>query len=87
MKDLGAVGVLNRKNYECFGQLPDVKDQDGYAAFIKKCRVLGKDIWDITGKKDVDIVFEHGKSTFPVSTYLVKTEEWLLFALVLQVTI
>ena len=26
------------------------------------------------GKKDVDIVFEHpGESTFPVSTYLVKT--------------
>ena len=88
VKDLGAVGVLNRKNYECFGQLPDVKDQDGYAAFIKKCRVLGKDIWDITGKKDVDIVFEHpGESTFPVSTYLVKLEEWLLFALVLQVII
>ena len=51
VKDLGAVGVLNRKNYECFGQLPDVKDQDGYAAFIKKCRVLGKDIWDITEKR------------------------------------
>ena len=74
LKTLGAVGVLNRKKYECFGQLPDVKDQDGYSAFIKKCRVLGKDIWDITGKKDVDIVFEHpGESTFPVSTYLVKT--------------
>ena len=45
-----------------------------FLTFIKKCRVLGKDIWDITGKKDVDIVFEHpGESTFPVSTYLVKT--------------
>ena len=51
VKDLGAVGVLNRKKYECFGQLPDVQDQEGYSAFIKKCRVLGKDIWDITGKK------------------------------------
>ena len=54
--------------------MPDVKDQKGYSEFIKKCRALGKDIWDITGKKDVDIVFEHpGESTFPVSTYLVKT--------------
>ena len=45
-----------------------------YSDFIKKCRVLGKDIWNITGKKDVDIVFEHpGESTFPVSCYLVKT--------------
>ena len=40
VQDLGAVGVLNRKKYECFGQLPDVQDQDGYSAFIKKCRVL-----------------------------------------------
>ena len=36
----------------------------------KKCRVLGKDIWEITGKKDVDIVFEHpGEFTFPVSLF------------------
>jgi len=74
VKNLGAAGVLNRKNYDCFGQLPDVKDQKEYSEFIKKCRALGKDIWDITGKKDVDIVFEHpGESTFPVSCYLVKT--------------
>lgn len=74
VKDLGAVGVLNRRNYDCFGQLPDVSKQDEYGDFIKKCRTLGKDIWEITGKKDVDIVFEHpGESTFPVSTYLVKT--------------
>ena len=73
VENLGAVGVLNRKNYDCFGQLPDVKDQKGYGEFIKKCRVMGKDIWNITGK-DVDIVFEHpGESTFPVSCYLVKT--------------
>ena len=54
--------------------MPDVQDPDTYNNFIKKCRVLGKDIWQITGKKDVDIVFEHpGETTFPVSTYLVKT--------------
>ena len=74
VKNLGAAGVLNRKNYNCFGQLPDVKNQEKYSDFIKNCRVLGKDIWNITGKKDVDIVFEHpGEATFPVSCYLVKT--------------
>ena len=52
VKNLGAVGVLNRKNYDCFGQLPDVKNPESYSDFIKKCRVLGKDIWEITGKKD-----------------------------------
>ena len=65
VKNLGAVGVLNRKKYDCFGQLPDVKDTEANSQFIKKCRELGKDIWSITGKKDVDIVFEHpGESTF-----------------------
>jgi len=74
VKDLGAIGVLNRKKYNCFGKLPDVKDQNSYAEYIKKCRVLGKDIWELTGKKDVDLVFEHpGESTFPVSCYLVKS--------------
>lgn len=70
---LGARGVLNRKDYDCFGKLPDVNDQKGYADYIKRCRVLGKDIWSMTGKQDVDMVFEHpGESTFPVSCYLVK---------------
>ena len=65
---------LTEKKYDCFGQLPDVKDTEANSQFIKKCRELGKDIWSITGKKDVDIVFEHpGESTFPVSCYLVKT--------------
>ncbi|MAY89683.1 MAG: crotonyl-CoA carboxylase/reductase [Rickettsiales bacterium] len=70
---LGAKGVLNRKKYDCFGKLPDVNDQKGYIDYIKRCRVLGKDIWNLTEKNDVDIVFEHpGESTFPVSCYLVK---------------
>ena len=51
VKNLGAAGVLNRKNYDCFGQLPDVKNQSDYSDFIKKCRVLGKDIWKINRKK------------------------------------
>ena len=54
--------------------MPDVQDPDTYNNFIKKCRELVSDIWQITGKKDVDIVFEHlVNQHFPVSTYLVKT--------------
>jgi crotonyl-CoA carboxylase/reductase len=35
---------------------------------VKEARKFGKAIWDITGKRDVDIVFEHpGEATFPVS--------------------
>ena len=36
---------------------------------MKEARKFGKAIWNITGKKDVDIVFEHpGEQTFPVSS-------------------
>jgi len=78
---LGAKGVINRKDFECWGQLPDVKDQDGYKDYMKRCRTFGKAIWDITGKGvDVDMVFEHpGEMTFPVSTFVVKRGGMVVF--------
>ena len=78
VEKLGASGVLNRKkNTIVLGQLPDVKNQEEYLDFIKKCRVLGKDIWNITGKKDVDIVFEHpGESTFQYHAIWLKLAVW-----------
>ena len=71
---LGARGVINRKDFDCWGQLPDVDDTEGYGAYMKKVRAFGKAIWEITGKgNDVDIVFEHpGEATFPVSAFVVK---------------
>ena len=69
---MGAKAVLNRKDYNCWGQLPPVNG-DEFGAYMKECRKFGKAIWDITGKRDVDLVFEHpGESTFPVSVFLVK---------------
>ncbi|MGR3805402.1 crotonyl-CoA carboxylase/reductase [Marinibacterium profundimaris] len=70
---LGAKGVLNRKDFDCWGQLPTVNTPE-YATWFKEARSFGKAIWDITGKgNNVDIVFEHpGESTFPVSTFVVK---------------
>jgi crotonyl-CoA carboxylase/reductase len=78
---LGAKGVINRKNFDCWGQLPDVDDAAGYAEYMKKCRAFGKAIWDITGKGvDVDIVFEHpGEATFPVSCFVVKRGGMVVF--------
>ena len=65
---LGAKGVINRKEFNCWGQMPKVNSPE-YADWTKEARRFGKAIWDITGKKDVDIVFEHpGEQTFPVST-------------------
>ena len=78
---LGAKGVLNRKDFDCWGQLPDVDDAAGYAEYMKRVRPFGKAIWDITGKgNDVDFVFEHpGEQTFPVSCFVVKRGGMVVF--------
>jgi crotonyl-CoA carboxylase/reductase len=78
---LGAKGVINRKDFDCWGQLPPVGDQAVYADYMKRCRAFGKAIWDITGKGvDVDMVFEHpGESTFPVSCFVVKRGGMVVF--------
>ena len=70
---LGARGVINRKKFNCWGQLPKVNTPE-FNAWMKETRNFGKAIWDITGKgNNVDFVFEHpGESTFPVSVMLVK---------------
>jgi crotonyl-CoA carboxylase/reductase len=74
VESLGAKGAINRKDFDCWGALPDVDDAAGYAGYMKKVREFGKAIWAITGKGvDVDIVFEHpGEATFPVSAFVVK---------------
>jgi crotonyl-CoA carboxylase/reductase len=70
---LGARGVINRREFNCWGQMPRVGSRE-YADWLKEVRRFGKAIWDITGKGvNVDIVFEHpGEATFPVSVFVVK---------------
>ena len=70
---LGAKGVINRKQFKCWGEMPKV-GSDAYAAWLKDVRDFGKAIWNFTGKgNNVDIVFEHpGEQTFPVSVFVVK---------------
>ena len=76
---LGAKGVINRKDFKCWGQLPKVNSPE-YNDWTKEARKFGKAIWDITGKKDVDIVFEHpGEATFPVSVLVVKRGGMVVF--------
>ena len=78
---LGAKGVINRNDFDCWGQLPPVDDAEGYKDYMKRCRPFGKAIWDITGKGvDVDFVFEHpGEATFPVSCFVVKRGGMVVF--------
>jgi crotonyl-CoA carboxylase/reductase len=70
---LGAKGVINRKDFECWGALPEVGSEE-YAAWFAEARRFGKAIWEFTGKgNNVDIVFEHpGQATFPVSSFVCK---------------
>ena len=70
---LGAKGVINRKDFNCWGTLPEVNSPE-YHAWFAEARKFGKAIWDITGKGvNVDMVFEHPtQSTFPVSNFVVK---------------
>ena len=77
--NLGAKGVINRKEFKCWGQLPQVNSAE-YNDWTKEARRFGKAIWDITGKRDVDIVFEHpGEQTFPVSCMIVKRGGMVVF--------
>jgi len=70
---LGAKGVINRNDFNCWGLLPTVNTPE-YAAWFSEARRFGKAIWDITGKgNNVDMVFEHpGEATFPVSSFVCK---------------
>lgn len=77
---LGAKGVINRKDFNCWGQLPTV-NSDEYSKWFGEVRKFGKAIWDITGKGvNVDMVFEHpGEATFPASTFVVKRGGMVVF--------
>jgi len=77
---LGAKGVINRKDFNCWGQMPTVGTPE-YDAWNKEVRKFGKAIWDITGKGvNVDSVFEHpGEATFPVSCFVVKRGGMVVF--------
>jgi len=78
--ELGAKGVINRKDFNCWGQLPEINGE-GFGDYMKETRKFGKAIWDITGKGvDVDFVFEHpGEDTFPVSCNVVKRGGMVVF--------
>ncbi len=77
--NLGAKGVIYRKEFKCWGQMPAVGTPE-YNDWLKEARNFGKAIWQITGKRDVDIVFEHpGEQTFPVSCLVVKRGGMVVF--------
>ena len=67
----GAVGVINRKDFDHWGPMPDTESSE-YGAFIKGARSFGKAIWDILGERtNPRIVFEHpGEATLATSGFV-----------------
>ena len=74
-KQLGAVGYINRKQFDHWGRLPGWEDQSGMGEFSKGARAFGKAIWDVLGeRRNPRIVFEHpGEDTLPTSMFVCDT--------------
>lgn len=74
-KNLGAVGIINRKNFDHWGMLPHWTDGAVYGTWLKGARAFGKAIWDILGERvSPRIVFEHpGEATIPTSIFICDT--------------
>ncbi len=71
-QQLGAVGCINRKDFDHWGRLPDWEDGAAMGGFTAGARAFGKAIWDILGeRKNPRIVFEHpGQDTVPTSIFV-----------------
>jgi len=71
----GAVGVINRCQFNHWGVMPDTKDANGYGEWAKGARAFGKAIWDALGERTSPrIVFEHpGEATLPTSEFVCAT--------------
>lgn len=74
-KELGAVGVINRKAFNHWGMLPHWKDDTAYNNWLKGARDFGRAFWEALGeRRNPTIVFEHpGESTIPTSIFVCET--------------
>jgi crotonyl-CoA carboxylase/reductase len=74
-KRLGAVGYINRKNFDHWGRLPDWTDTRAITKATLGFRAFSRAIWDILGeRRDPRIVFEHpGQDTLPTSIFVCDT--------------
>ncbi|WP_232832159.1 zinc-binding dehydrogenase [Nocardiopsis sp. FIRDI 009] len=68
----GAEGVIHRRDFEHWGRLPDIDDEEGFARWMKGARKFGEEFWRrLGGKRTPRIVFEHsGEDTIPTSVSL-----------------
>jgi len=72
--DNGAVGVINRNDFDHWGPMPDTNSQE-WGVWMKGARAFGKAIWEAVGeRKNPKIVFEHpGEATLATSDFVCDT--------------
>jgi crotonyl-CoA carboxylase/reductase len=72
---LGAEGVINRKDFDHWGQMPHWTDTENYNLWLKGARGFGSKLWEVLGeRKNPRIVFEHpGEDTVPTSIFVCDT--------------
>ena len=72
--DHGAVGVINRNDFDHWGPMPDTNSEE-WGAWMGGARAFGKAIWEAVGeRKSPKIVFEHpGEATLPTSDFVCDT--------------
>jgi crotonyl-CoA carboxylase/reductase len=71
-QSLGAVGYINRGEFDHWGIPPHWTDGVGQKQWTSGARAFGKRIWEIVGeKRNPAIVFEHpGETTIPTSIFV-----------------
>ena len=74
-KTLGAVGYINRNDFDHWGIPPHWTDGPGQKEWTGSARAFGKAIWDALGeRRSPNLVFEHpGEATIPTSTFVCET--------------
>jgi crotonyl-CoA carboxylase/reductase len=72
---LGAAGVIDRREFDHWGRLPDIDDDAAMATWLKHARRFGERFWEAVGARCAPrIVLEHpGQDTIPTSMYLCDT--------------
>ena len=71
-KRLGAVGYIDRRDFDHWGVIPDWRDTAAYNTWAAGARAFGKALWDRVGeRRNPRIVFEHpGEATIPTSMFV-----------------
>ena len=70
-RKLGAVGVIDRREFDHWGRLPAVGSPE-FEHWLRGARAFGKKFWEVLGeRRGPTIVFEHsGEDTLPTSIFM-----------------